>query len=259
MVTIVLVVYVAVVLIAFLFSDRLIFLPSESSYSKTSLPVVMAPVDGDSIALLHLPNPAARYTILFSHGNAEDLGDVASMLYHLHNLGFGVLAYDYRGYGLSRGGHASARKANRDIEAAYRYAMDELHIPADRIVVYGRSVGSGPTLDLASRARVAGVVLESAFTNIYTLMTRVPLVPFDKFPNLRHLRDVKAPVLVIHGTADEVVPFGNGRRLFASARGPKQSLFVEGAHHNNVAHVAGRRYDDALHEFARLLDETSTR
>ena len=84
-------------------------------------------------------------------------------------------------------------------------------------------------------------------------MTRVPLLPFDRFPNLRHIRQVHAPVLVMHGTADAVIPISHGRRLYDAASNPKQSLWVEGAGHNDLALVAGQRFWNALAEFARVV------
>lgn len=247
------IVYLAVVAFAVFFSDRVIFQPSEASYTRKSLPILMAPSGDDSIALHYLPAPEAPYAILFSHGNAEDLGDVEGLLRRLQGHGFTVLGYDYRGYGLSTARRPTAARARQDIRAAYRYAVDQLHVPPARIVLYGRSVGSGPTMDLARTTPVAGIILESAFTGIFTVVTGAPVLPFEKFPNLRTMRKLNVPVLVIHGDRDDVVPFSHGQALFAAARGPKQSLFVEGAGHNNVSRVARGKYDDAIIHFLNSL------
>jgi abhydrolase domain-containing protein 17 len=247
----VLLVYLAFAAFAWLASDRMIFQPPPSSYRAGQLPIVMVPTDGGSIATLHLPNPRATVTVLYAHGNAEDLGHAAPLLEELRRAGFAVLAFDYRGYGLSTGGPPSAAGATSDMEAVYRHAVQTLKIPPSRIVLYGRSVGSGPATDLAARVPIGGLVLESAFVSAFRVLTRVSLLPFDRFHNLRHIRRVRAPVLVIHGTEDEVIPVSHGRRLYEAAGQPKQALWVEGAHHNDVPFVAGARYWSTLAAFGR--------
>ena len=103
---------------------------------------------GDSLAVVYLPNEAARYTILYSHGNAEDLGHVRPLLQALRDLGFAEIGYDYRGYGQSGGGPASARTASEDAEAVHRYATGHLGIASEDLTIYGTSVGSGPAVEL---------------------------------------------------------------------------------------------------------------
>jgi fermentation-respiration switch protein FrsA (DUF1100 family) len=249
----VLLVYLAFAAFAWFVSDRMIFQPPPSSYRAGQLPIVMLPTDGGSIATLHLPNPRAAITVLYAHGNAEDLGQVAPWLEELRGAGFAVLAFDYRGYGMSTGGPPSAAGATSDMEVVYHHAVETLKIPPSRLVLYGRSVGSGPATDLAARVPIGGLVLESAFVSAFRVLTRVSLLPFDRFHNLRHIRRVHAPVLVIHGTADEVIPVSHGRRLYDAASQPKQALWVDGAHHNDVPYVAGARYWSALTTFGRQV------
>ena len=246
-------VYVAFAAFAWFASDRMIFQPPPSSYRAGQLPIVMLPTDGGSIATLHLPNPRAAITVLYAHGNAEDLGQVAPWLEELRRAGFAVLAFDYRGYGMSTGGPPSAAGATRDMETVYHHAVETLKIPPSRLVLYGRSVGSGPATDLAARVPIGGLVLESGFVSAFRVLTKVSLLPFDRFHNLRHIRRVHAPVLVIHGTADEVIPVSHGRLLYEAAAQPKQALWVDGAHHNDVPIVAGQRYWTALITFGRQI------
>jgi fermentation-respiration switch protein FrsA (DUF1100 family) len=247
------VVYVAFAAFAWLVSDRMIFQPPSPSYRAGQLPIVMLPTAHGSIATLHLPNPRATLTVLYAHGNAEDLGQLVPWLEELRRAGFSVLAFDYRGYGLSTGGPTSAAGATDDMAAVYHHAVSTLKIPPSRLVLYGRSVGSGPATDLAARVPAGGLVLESAFVSAFRVLTRVSLLPFDRFHNLRHIRRVRCPVLVIHGTADEVIPASHGRRLYEAAGQPKQALWIEGAHHNDVALVGGARYWLALAAFGRQV------
>ncbi len=259
MITVLLVTYVVVALGAYLMAERVLFQPPPSSYTARDLPIHHVEVSPEqSLAVLYLPNAEARYTILYSHGNAEDIGHLTPVFQLLHDLGFGVIAYDYRGYGQSTGGKATVRTAVEDAEAVYRFAVDSLRIRPERLIVYGRSVGSGPTLELATRQPVGGVVLESAFTSAYRVLTRVPLLPFDRFPNSRRIPGVSAPVLVIHGTDDRVISLAHGMKLFALAPEPKQAYWVEGAGHNDLLYVAGENYGAALRRFAALLDERNS-
>ena len=246
-------VYVAFAAFAWLMSDRMMFLPPHSSYRAGQLPIAMVPTAGGSIATLHLPNPRAAITVLYAHGNAEDLGYLAPWLEELRRAGFAVLAFDYRGYGLSTGGPASAAGATSDMEAVYHHAVNTLKIPPSRLVLYGRSVGSGPATDLAARVPIGGLVLESAFVSAFRVLTRVSLLPFDRFHNLHHIRRVHAPVLVVHGTDDEVIPVSHGRRLYEAAGQPKQALWIDGAHHNDVPLVGSTRYWSALTAFGRQV------
>jgi fermentation-respiration switch protein FrsA (DUF1100 family) len=249
-------VYAVVAVLGLLVADRLIFLPPAPSYAAPGFPFIRVPLgSADSLAVLHLPNPEARYTVLYSHGNAEDLGHTLPVLRDLRNLGFAVVGYDYRGYGHSTPGPPTARKAVEDAEAVYQYATGQLDIRPDRLIIYGSSVGSGPAVELAVRHDPAGLILQSAFTSTFRVVTGVPLLPFDRFPNLTRLRDVRCPLLVVHGTQDEVVPWSHGKRLFARAAEPKQALWVEGAGHNDVVSVAGSRYIEALERFVILLEE----
>jgi abhydrolase domain-containing protein 17 len=248
-----LIVYAAFAAFAWLVSDRMIFQPPTPSYRAGQLPIVMVPTDGGSIATLHLPNPRAAVTLLYAHGNAEDLGQLAPHLEELRRAGFAVLAFDYRGYGMSTGGPPSAAGATSDMAAVYHHAVKTLGIPPSRLVLYGRSVGSGPATDLATRVPIGGLVLESAFVSAFRVLTRVSLLPFDRFHNLRHIRRVHAPVLVIHGTEDEVIPLSHGRLLYEAAGQPKQALWIEGAHHNDVSLVAGPRFWSTLAAFGRQV------
>ena len=246
--------YTALASFAYFASDRLIFQPPRPTYRPEQLPLTMIPgANGGSIATLFLPNSRAAVTLLYAHGNGEDLGQIVPVLEELQRSGFAVLAFDYRGYGASTGGPTTASGATRDMESVYRHAVHALGVQPSRLVLYGRSVGSGPATDLAARLPVGGLVLESAFTSAFVVMTRVPLLPFDRFPNLRHVRRVRCPVLIMHGTEDETIPVAHGRRLYEAAWNPKQALWVEGAHHNDLAQVAGARYWSALDEFARVV------
>jgi hypothetical protein len=240
--------YLLALLAVVLLFDHVLFQPHPSSYQKSDEIIFIPTADGGEIAAAWLPNPTARYTILLSHGNGEDLGDIMPELREFAERGYAVLGYDYRGYGLSSGKPSEAN-ACADIEAAYRYLTTTLKVPPEQIILHGYSVGGGPAVDLASRHRVGGLVLESAFTSALRTVTRVPLFPIDRFRNIDKLGSVSAPILVIHGTDDVIVPFRLGEALYEAAPEPKQFLRVEKAGHYDLRERAGDRYWQAYRTF----------
>jgi abhydrolase domain-containing protein 17 len=245
--------YASLAAFAWLTADRQIFFPPPPSYTLASLGATLVPAeDGAEIATVYLPNPEAELTILFSHGNAEDVGHALTYLEMLRDTGYSVIGYDYRGYGRSTGGRPSAEGTYRDIEAVYRHATEDLGIPPSKIVLFGRSVGAGPATHLATREEVGGLILENAFTSAFVVVTRVTLLPFDLYPNLKNIRRVESPVLIIHAVRDEIIPIAHGRRLYEAAAGPKRHLWVEGARHNDVALVGGEEYWGAIRDFAEV-------
>lgn len=242
--------YLALV-IAGLFSERLIFFPHPSSYRRNSNVLFLTSADGKHIAAVYLPNPKAQFTLLYSHGNAEDVGDDLPLFEMLRDAGFSIFAYDYHGYGLSEGA-PSERNLYEDEEAAYNY-LRQLGVPPERIIAFGHSLGGAAAVDLASRQPIAGLIMESSFVTAFRVLTRVQLLPFDRFRNLDKVLRVRCPVLIIHGTADQVISYWHGRRLFAAANPPKDFYAVQGAGHNDIPFAGGAAYYARLREFASSL------
>ncbi len=251
-------IYTFLCLYVFLIADSKIFLPPPASYQDNREILKLTSGEDIQISAVYLRHPKATYTILFSHGNAEDLGNIGLVLQKLYSLGFSVFAYDYRGYGTSQG-KPSEGNAYRDIDTAYNYLTQTLRIPSKRIIVYGRSVGGGSAVDLAGREAVGGLILESSFTSAFRVIIPFPILPFDKFPNIDKIQRVNCPVLVIHGKADDTIPFSHGEKLFAAAREPKGYLWVDGAGHNDVMWVAQAEYDESLREFTRLVERLKSK
>lgn len=245
-------IYLCLNLFAWLFSEKLIFMPQKSSYVRLPDQIGLRSGNGESITAVFMENPNAEFTILFSHGNAEDLGNVVPFMRQFQLLGYSVLMYDYRGYGTSDGS-PSVRNTCEDIDAAYRWLVEEKQIDPATIIVQGRSVGGGPATWLAAHRTVGGLVLESTFVSAFRVKTRWPLLPWDKFDNLRNIRRTTCPVLVMHGRDDEIIPFWHGEKLYAAAPGKKMHLWIDGAGHNDYAYVAGAGYIDAFRTFVDML------
>jgi fermentation-respiration switch protein FrsA (DUF1100 family) len=235
-----------------LLGDRLAHHPPHGEAKRLPEEVVLRASDGVVLSGVWLPNPSADATLLLSHGNGENLDHLHSFLGELHDAGFSVFSYDYRGYGRSEG-RPTEMGVYRDIEAAWRHLTGSLGVPPSRVILLGRSIGSGPTLWLASREKPGGVILESAFTSGQRTLFPVPIFPFDQFPNLKRIRDLHCPLLVIHGLNDRIIPVRHGRELFAAAPEPKFALWIEGADHNDVFGVAPELYLKALRDFGKRV------
>ncbi len=246
------VIYLLINLYALLVSDRLIFVPQSPGYihlpCETRIPVGQ----GQYINAVYLVHPEPRYTLLFSHGNAEDMGTVMPFMEQFVELGCSVLMYDYRGYGTSDGRPSTAH-AKQDVLAAYRWLVEEKGVAPRTIVSHGRSLGGGVAIWLAANREVGGLIVESSFASTFRVKTRWPLLPWDKFNSVRSLRKVDCPVLLMHGRQDEILPFWHAEALYAAAPDPKQHLWIEGGRHNDYAYVAGPDYCSSIGRFLESL------
>lgn len=245
--------YLAFILFAIFFSDTMIFAPPNATYHDEANIIKIKKPDGAIISAIYLPNKKAKYTLLVSHGNADDLGKIMPLLKAMHDHGYAVFSYDYEGYGLSKG-WPSENKSYADIDAAYNYLTQNLNIKPEKIIAYGHSLGAAISLDLAVREKVSGVILMSPFVSAFRVMTQIPLVPFDKFDNLAKITKLKYPLLVIHGTKDAIVPFWQGKMLYDHATVSKQYFWVEGAGHNDILQVSKDDYWQAIDKFINSLD-----
>lgn len=248
--------YAGLFAFAWFLSDAVIFQPRPPSYPDGP-PYRKIPAPGGGVvAIRSLRNPDARFTILFSHGNAEDLGDIEPTLSAFTAHGFSVVAYDYSGYGASTGS-PSEEAAYENILTVYDHLLRECGLPPERIIAFGRSVGSGPSVELAIRKPVGGLILESAFTSAFRVATILPILPFDRFANIRKISSVRCPLLFIHGRRDGIVAFRHGETLYDRAPSPKMRLWVDGAGHNDVMRTAGDAYWKALADFERCVSATA--
>lgn len=249
--------YFGLMVLGWVAANRLIFQPRPASYGSGLSGLLMAAAaDGTPLAVLHLPNSAARHTVFYFHGNAEDLGDTLPLLQQLHAAGFAVLSFDYRGYGRSAG-TPTEENVYADTQAVLAFAQARLGIKSEQMIAVGRSVGSGAAVELAVRSRLAGLVLLSPLASAFRVMTRVKLLPFDRFDNLAKASRVLCPSLVLHGTADEVIAFVHGRNLFEALPAPKRHVWIERAGHNDIFAIAGDQILREIVAFGQNLPASS--
>jgi fermentation-respiration switch protein FrsA (DUF1100 family) len=234
--------------------------PSPQIVAREAEDVWLLTADGVRINAFYRSNPASKQVLLWFHGNAENIGYGLDQMKALAKIGVNILAVDYRGYGKSAGKPDEAG-VYRDADAAYDYLINQRHFRSQDIVIYGHSLGGAVAVNLASRRPCGGLIVESSFTSARAMARRMFAVPAiayvvkSRFDSLRKIRDVRAPILIVHGTRDEVIPFAMGQQLFAAAPEPKRFYPIEGAGHNDVVEVGGESYLASLKAFV----ETSAR
>ena len=205
-----------------------------------------------------VPTPAARLTLVWFHGNAGNISHRVENLGLLRRaLPINIFIFDYRGYGLSDGRLAdlSEEATYSDADGALAYLRSRTDLRGTRLVYFGRSLGAAVAVEMARRQRPAGLILETPFTSIRE-MARValPFLPIGglvrtRYDSLAKIPEIEAPLLVLHGDQDDVVPFAQGRRLYEAARDPKTFYTIRGAHHNDTFVVGGRAYFDVWAQF----------
>ncbi|MDF7801265.1 alpha/beta hydrolase [Pontiellaceae bacterium B1224] len=246
--------YLFLNLFALVISDRLIFRPRKSAYEHLPSEVRIPTSDGETLNAVYLENPAADYTLLFSHGNAEDLSNVLPFMQEYFGNRFSILMYDYRGYGTSDG-TPSTRKVKTDASAAYRWLTEEKKVVPKTIIAHGRSLGGALAVWTAAHHNVGGLIVESSFASALRVKTGVHLLPWDKFNSEKLIPNVGCPVLIMHGTKDQVIPFRHAKLLYAAAPEPKTHFWIAGARHMDYAYVAEEHYFNTISEFVDGISE----
>ena len=225
-------------------------------------PVTIETRDGERLHAWLLHADAPRAQIVYFHGNGGNLSVWAPILAGVTQRGYLVLAVDYRGYGLSTGS-PTERGLYRDVDAVLEYVSGsrDQRMP---LVYWGRSLGTTMAAYAASKSPPDGLVLEAAFSDARSLVRSSPplallaLFSTYRFPTAEWLRNVRCPVLVLHGEADSVIPFALGRALYEKIVGAKQFVAIRGGEHNDLAPRDARVYWDAVDRFIAALRRSVT-
>ena len=231
-----------------------VFQPSpwtEQDYSKLSgLPLedVWLAVDSNiRIFGWYIDAGPRQPTLLWCHGNAGNISHRLQNMLELYQRGISVFIFDYRGYGKSSGS-PSEEGLYKDALAAYEFLTTQKNIPPNRLILFGRSLGTSIAGEVVRQHSAAGLILEGAFPSIQAMADHLYFgLParwlVDSEFNLEDkLKHISLPLLVIHGQRDTVVPMKFGKQVFDSAHQPKQWYAVEGAGHNDVPFVGGNAY-----------------
>jgi len=253
--------YAAFGLVLYLLQSRFIYFPDRAigvtpaDAGMDYEDVTFRAADGVALAGWYVPAPPRRRraVVLYCHGNAGNISHRVPTVRLMHDLGLGVLIFDYRGYGHSAG-QPDEQGTYVDADAAWTYLTERRQVPPEDIVVFGRSLGGAVAAHLAERRRPAAAVLESTFTSIPDVAARTyfmyPVRTLSKFhyDTRDRMSRITCPVFVVHSRDDEMIPFEHGRRIYEAANEPKRFLELRGGH-NEAFLDAGRRYAEALSEF----------
>jgi len=260
-----LIVLVAVAIVVFLAllwlgQRRLIYFPSRSVLDPALMGLARVQQasftadDGVALAGWYLPAAGTPrdLSVLVCHGNAGNVSDRTHLLSALSSAGLDVLVFDYRAYGKSGDATPTEDGLYADGRAALAWLEQTTGRPAARTVLYGESLGAAVCVELARQQPPYALVLESPFTSLPDAAAAsnpwlpVRLLLRDRYASLTRIGEVHAPLLVMHGTADTIVPFEQGRALADAAGGPHQLIAVEGADHNEVWMDAQARLKDVV-------------
>ena len=261
--------YLALVIVLWLAESRLVYFPGPQRSlipPPALLDLATERVEfrtEDDVGLVGWVIPASSdssgWWLLICHGNAGNLSEFDRPVHYagLRRLGLSLLAFDYRGYGES-GGVVSEQGLYRDADAAYRYLRQHRGVPADRIVVFGHSLGSAVAIDLVSRTPAAGLIVEGALTSaVHRGQELYPFIPVrwiarSRFGSIEKISGITVPKLFLHATGDEVIPLAHGRRLFEAALEPKMFVELQGGH-GDAFDVDSARYFGSIAQFLATL------
>lgn len=248
--------YLAVIVGVRLYERHLVYQPGaravdtpDPSLALNQRSVSFRSADSASLTAWIIPaanaGPDAPW-VLVSHGNYGNIGYGGRPQFYawFRDLGVNLFAYDYRGFGASDG-IPSETGVYADADAAYRYLTDSLHVPPSRVILFGHSLGTGVTIELARHVPAAGLIVEDAYTSVANRGQEVfPLLPIkiiakNRFASIDKIGSLRLPKLFLHARNDKTIPIAHGRKVFAAAAEPKE--FVE----LNAGHADGYKADRA--------------
>jgi uncharacterized protein len=264
-------IYGGILVLLRVYESRLIYFPGPQRTLVAPPPSLGLPIQRveitseDALKLVAWVIPAeprSSLWLLVCHGNAGNLSEFDRPVHYagLRQVGLNLLAFDYRGYGES-GGVPSEAGLYRDVDAAYRYLTNQRGVLANRIVIFGHSLGSAVAVDLASRVPSAGLILEGAFTSAtdrgQELYPYIPVrwIAKSRFSSVDKIARMTVPKLFLHAKGDEVIPLAHGRRLYEAASAPKTFVELRGGH-GDAFDVDSARYFGSIASFLVTLKPT---
>ncbi len=255
-------VYVLLALALYLLQAKMVFLSGHPGRALTASPddigleyeaVSLTTTDDERLHAWYVPAANSRGVVLFFHGNAGNISHRLDSIEIFYQLGLDTLIIDYRGYGQSTG-KTTEEGTYLDAQAAWSYLVDERGIAANRIIVFGRSLGGAIGAWLGAQHTPAAVIIESSFTSGVDMARRLyPFLPVRlitrlRYPVAEYASHLDCPVLVVHSRNDEIIPFAMGRSIYAAVKQRKSFLELRGDH-NNGFFISRRDYVAGLDGF----------
>ena len=194
--------------------------------------------DGQNLNAWFLAKKSSDKVLLFFHGNAGNLGHRVDLLGILSALEINIFIFDYRGYGNSSG-KPSENGLYEDALGAYKYLIEKKGFSPENIIIYGKSIGTCPAIDLAAKKQIGKLILDSGFSSAVDMgKLIIPILPLKIFMNLefdsiRKIKLIKCDKLFIHSINDEIVPFKLGKKLYDHASVPKEFISITGSHNGS--------------------------
>jgi fermentation-respiration switch protein FrsA (DUF1100 family) len=215
--------------------------------------VTFSSKDGNRLNGWFIPADDPKGVLLFCHGNAGNISDRMESIRIFHEIGLSVFIFDYRGYGKSEGVPGESG-TYLDAEAAWEYLITQEHYDASQITVFGRSIGGAIAAKLAAEKSPGALIVESSFTSIVDMGAQIyPFLPVRllsrfRYDTRKYIKEVRSPVLVIHSSDDEIIPFSHGEAIFEAANAPKEFLKIQGSHNEGFL-LSGSEYSKAIEKF----------
>jgi len=212
--------------------------------------------DGVELSGWYVPGNSSKGIILFCHGNAGNIGGRLEYLKIFHRLGFDTFIFDYRGFGRSEG-ETTEKGTYRDIEAAMDHLIKNRNVSKDELIIYGRSLGGAIAIHHARYHTPKMLIIDSSFTSYRKISTEVLsgfllpipvkwLARFD-YNSINDIGKIDCPVLVIHSSDDEMIPYSHGKELYKNANEPKRFITISGTH--NEGFLTSENYENGLSDF----------
>ena len=241
-------VYVLLSLVLYLLQGKMVFLSNLPGRALTASPgdigleyedVYLTTLDDERLHGWYVPATISRGVIVFFHGNAGNISHRLDSIGIFHQLGLDTLIIDYRGYGQSTG-KTTEQGTYLDAQAAWSYLVDERGIPADQIIIFGRSLGGAVGAWLGAQHTPAAVIIESSFSSGVDMARRLyPFLPARlitrlRYPVAEYASRMDCPVLVVHSRDDAIIPFDMGQSIYAAVKQRKSFLELRGDHNNGI-------------------------
>ena len=246
------IIYFFILISTYIFQRNLLYHPSENNYSgdKLTVPIDKVKIKSDDnielLAWYHNKDIDNYKTILFLHGNAGSLQNRTHKINHFKDMNVNFLLLAWRGFSGNKG-KPTEEGLYEDASSAIRWLKSK-GVKENNLIIYGESLGTGIATELAQNKNFAGIILESPFTSmVAAAKSKYPIFPIglllkDKYESDKKIKNIKSPVLIMHGESDTIVPFWMGKKMYELANDPKYAYFP--------------KYDDHMMEYNENLLNT---